>query len=160
MGISRRQRMAVFIDEIHAMMNRIEDLEVGLAESKDAVKLADSRNEIVNGLRTISSLENQIIRLRALIRSENMPDLFDINDDATTELAIEVAELKVQLARHAWHRIDPDDQGTWPEMNIWAVFFCEEFKTYSLSFVTKAIRPYLIRDYTHYRRIVGPEDGG
>jgi len=47
----------------------------------------------------IEELKDALLKLRALIRSENMPDMFDVTDDATTELAVECAYLRAEVER-------------------------------------------------------------
>ncbi len=138
------------------------------ATDKDRIASLEAFIKLVTGQRDdyhkrVKSLEAELAKLRALIRSENMPELFDVNDDATTELAIEVAELKAELARHKWHRIDPDDPGTWPpEENEMVLIFTNEgypIVGWLENGVIESDNMLYGWTPTHYHRIVGPEDG-
>lgn len=86
-------------------------------------------------------------------------------DDVVPFLCNKIAKayiaLEAELARHAWHRIDPDDQGTWPEereiVEIYHRIGGVEVEMWA-SIKYRMLRSKI--DPTHYRRIVGPEDGG
>ena len=47
----------------------------------------------------IAEQKAEIKRLRSLIRNEQMPEYFEVDEDATTELAVKLAYIKIERDR-------------------------------------------------------------
>ena len=105
------------------------------------------------------------------VSEEKAAALNKILELTTDPLLDRIEFLEAELAKHAWHRIDPDDEATWPKSlplneDLFLVWNEQAHIKHQCFCYIATLTPdvfatldgaYVVA--THYRRIVGPGNG-